>query len=212
MARNTLDYIKLGLLLSIICVIAAGSLAVIYSITKQRIEIQRKREIQESLPLVLPDAQTFSDQKQLEDINYYEGYDNDGSLIGYALNGSAQGYQSTIKFIIGIDPQGTIKGLRILEQGETPGLGARITEMKSDQSFWSFIGSVFNGKEQPTESLVIEPWFTEMFRGKDYQTLTVSKTGRTATAVEAITGATITSEAVADGVKDTIATFLEKVR
>ncbi len=210
MVRNTIDFLKLGLLLCLVCILAAGSLAVLYSVTKERIAVQRQREIKESLPLVLPEATDFSDKKEVNGITYYEGVAIDSSLVGYAINGESAGYQSIIKFMIGIDPKGTIQGLRILEQGETPGLGARITEIKSDESLWSFFGSLFCAKSE-AQPAVVEPWFTTMFRGKEYSTLSVSKTGETDTAIEAITGATITSAAVADGVKDTIVTFLEKV-
>ncbi|MDX9703132.1 MAG: FMN-binding protein [Candidatus Auribacterota bacterium] len=210
MKRNTMDFIKLGLLLCLICILAAGLLTILYSVTRERIEIQHQREIKESLPLVLPNAKSFSSMKHMDDIDYYEGLSDNFEVIGYALNGHTHGYQSMIEFIIGIDTKGNIKGLRILEQGETPGLGARITEIKSDESLWSFIKSFFVSSHH-SKGKSIEPWFTAMFRGKEYSTLSVCKTGETHNAVEAITGATITSVAVADGVKNTITTFLQKV-
>ncbi|MCD6459980.1 RnfABCDGE type electron transport complex subunit G [bacterium] len=206
-----LNFIKLGFLLSIICVISGLALSVTYSITKEKIKVQKQREALDSLPLVIPQAQKFSASKQINSISYYEAYGKNNNLIGYALNGEHQGYQSIIKFMVGIDPKGKILGLRILEHGETPGLGARITEIKSEQTIGSFISGLFDNDIKPETKSTPEPWFCAMFRGKFYNTLTVSKTKQTDTAVMAITGATITSEAVVEGIKKTVTEFLREI-
>ena len=50
------------------------------------------------------------------------------TLVGYALEANGRGNYGPIKGILAIDPQAqTILGLKIYEQNETPGLGARIT-------------------------------------------------------------------------------------
>ena len=205
------DFLKLGLLLSIICIISGLALSVTYSVTKEKIEIQKQREVLDSLPLVIPSATNFSDKKQLGSISYYEALDKSNKIIGYALNGEHQGYQSMIKFMVGIDPKGKILGLRILEHGETPGLGARVTEIKSDKTLGSFIGGMFDNESKTKKQSVPEPWFCAMFKDKFYKTLTVSKTGETNSAIMAITGATITSEAVVNGIKETVSKFLSEI-
>lgn len=203
------DYLKLGFLLCFVCVVSGFVLSVTYSVTKERIEHQKTVEIQKSLPVVLPDAESYSDMKHKENIDYFEGYNAQGTVIGYALYGSVQGYQSLIKFIVGITPTGTITGLRILEHGETPGLGARIMEIASHETLFSFLKGLFSTKDKNKKP--VQPWFPAMFDGKFYKTLHITKTDSDPTAVSAITGATITSEAVLKGVKNTVDTFLTSI-
>ena len=45
---------------------------------------------------------------------------------------SAQGYGGSIRLLVGIDQSGTITGVRVVEQRETPGIGDRILTAKSD--------------------------------------------------------------------------------
>lgn len=49
------------------------------------------------------------------------GYDQDGNVIGYAATGQAQGYGGPLKMLVGIDLDGEITGVKIVEQRETPG-------------------------------------------------------------------------------------------
>jgi len=206
------DFLKLAFLLCLICIVSGLALSVTYSITKEKIEIQKQREVLDSLPLVIPSSTNFSGKKQVGSISYYEAYGEKKKIIGYALNGEHQGYQSVIKFMVGIDPKGKILGLRILEHGETPGLGARVTEIKSDETLGSFIGGMFDNDEKSKTKTVPEPWFCAMFKDKFYNTLTVSKIEQTDTAIMAITGATITSEAVVNGIKETVTQFLNEIK
>ncbi len=207
--NGKIDYLKLGFLLCVVCVISGFALSVTYSVTKKRIEAQNREDILRSLPVVYPGAASFSDVKSIGGIDYYEAKNAEGKNIGYALYGGVQGYQSVIKFMVGIDLKGKISGLKILEHGETPGLGARITEIKSDETLFGYMEDVFEGegdKKKPKE-----PWFTQMFKSKFYKDLYVSKTDSDKSAVHAITGATITTVCVVDGVKEVVGTFLGKI-
>ncbi|MDR2212049.1 MAG: RnfABCDGE type electron transport complex subunit G [Pseudomonadales bacterium] len=55
------------------------------------------------------------------------------AVSGVILPLETAGYNGPLKLLLGIDANGTITGLRILEQHETAGLGARI---ELDQSNW----------------------------------------------------------------------------
>lgn len=205
--KNIHEYIKLGVLLCVICVISAAALSVTYSITKERIDIQRQKDLMDSLPVVLPQAFTVSEEKLAGSIHYFQGMDANKRVCGYALYAETKGYQSVIKFLVGIDLSGKVMGLKILEQGETPGLGARIVEVKTDQTVSGYLKNMFTQKEASSGE-TNEPWFTKMFKGKDYKTMYVSKTETNENTISAITGATITSDAVVKGVKTVIEQFL----
>jgi len=74
---------------------------------------------------------------------------------------------------VGIDNKGKLIGIKILSHTETPGLGAKAAE----------------------------PAFSDQFEQKNVDSVVITKTKPAAeNEVQAISGATITSRAVADGV------------
>ncbi len=63
---------------------------------------------------------------------YYTVYDAwlpDGKMAGHVVKADGQGYADKIELLIGLDAEGkSITGLFVLDQKETPGLGAKILE------------------------------------------------------------------------------------
>jgi electron transport complex protein RnfG len=80
--------------------------------------------------------------------------------------------------MIGVDTAGVIQGMKILSQAETPGLGAKITEVKYGDKW---------------------PWFQHQFIGKKGDNLQVDKDGGE---IKSVTGATISSRAVTKAVRE----------
>jgi len=175
--------VKFGLILGAICLAATMVLAVTYEVTKPKIEEQLRIEEQDALKAILPGADSFT-PKKVDDIEYFEAMKSK-ALVGYCVRVTGVGYNGYMRIIVGIDTAGTIKGVRVLEQYETPGLGAKIDEIKPGES---------------------EPWFLRQFKGKSARTIQVKKD------IDAITGATISSKAVTDAIRDTVTKFLSKVR
>lgn len=120
--------INYGLTLATICMVATGLLAVVNSLTKAQIEAQTQIEQTNSLKEIMPDADRFEPVKTKEEIDYYKAYAVDNTLLGTALKTKAKGYSSQVETLIGIKTDGTIIGIKILSQNETPGLGNRITK------------------------------------------------------------------------------------
>ncbi len=57
----------------------------------------------------------------------HPGYREDGSLIGYAVEGAKPGFQDVIEVLFGYDPRTEqVLGMRVLRHMETPGLGDKI--------------------------------------------------------------------------------------
>jgi electron transport complex protein RnfG len=57
----------------------------------------------------------------------YAGYDEQGALVGLAIEGRGMGYQDVIRLIYGYSPaEDAIVGMYVLESKETPGLGDKI--------------------------------------------------------------------------------------
>ena len=54
------------------------------------------------------------------------------SAVGFAIEGtSANGYNGNIRLVVGFDMEGTILGIAVAEQDETPGLGGLMTEQEN---------------------------------------------------------------------------------
>ena len=173
---------KFGMILGVICLAATLVLAVTYEVTKPKIEAQLKSEESAALKEILPGADDFK-EKSIAGIEYFDAMKG-GELVGYCVRVVANGYNGYIRIVVGIDRSGVIKGVRVLEQYETPGLGSKITEVKPGEK---------------------DAWFLRQFKGKSASTITLKKN------VDAITGATISSRAVTNAIRDTVTDFLSKV-
>jgi electron transport complex protein RnfG len=175
------DIPRFGATLTLVALIAAGSLAWINEITKPKILAQQERALNEALTKVLPGASQeniIAVKNEQGIIDYYVGYassDHD-IIIGYAFPVFSQGYSSIIRTLAGMDTTGSVLAIKVLFQQETPGLGTRCEEIREGES---------------------EPWWQHQFKGLEATTLAVDKDGGKITS---ITGATITSKAITDGI------------
>ena len=174
---------RFGLILGAICLLATLVLAVTYEITKPKIDEQFRLEEQEALELILPEADSFK-EKAIEGVEYFEAYKGD-ELKGYCVRVTASGYNGYIRMLVGVNLEGLIEGIEVLEHQETPGLGSKIDEVRPGEK---------------------DPWFLRQFKGKSARTIKVKKD------IDAITGATISSRAVTDTVRDAVSDFLAKVK
>jgi electron transport complex protein RnfG len=174
--------VKFGFTLAAICLAATLVLAVTYEVTKPKIAAQLAEEEKEGLECILPEADNFI-EKKIDGIEYFEAMKGDG-LVGYCVRVTGNGYGGFIRMIVGIDQNGKIEGISILEHQETPGLGAKINEIKPGEK---------------------DPWFLRQFKGKDASAVELKKD------IDAITGATISSRAVTEAAKKTVSAFLEKI-
>lgn len=124
---------KKSLILGIISFVAAVFLSLTYILTKPIIAQQELNSERESVSAFLPDVDKIEKIENKEK-NYYKYYKQD-ELFGYGLIVFTPGYSSGIKVMVIMDKEKTIKGIKILEQQETPGLGAKITEDKFTGQF-----------------------------------------------------------------------------
>ncbi len=96
---------------------------------------------------------------------------------GYIFVTRGNGYSSTIETMVGVDMYGKIRNAKILFQQETPGLGAKVEEIRYRET---------------------ESWFTKQFKGKTVtDDIRVIKDGGN---IDAVTGATISSRAVTNSI------------
>jgi len=169
-------FLKLGLILLAFCVVATALLAYVNSVTKPKIDELKVKEAEEARSSLIPGS-TFEEQSFKageESHTYYVAKDTTtGQIKGYTFTAAKNGYSSNVKTMAAIDPDFKLIAIKVIEQAETPGLGANST-----QSF-----------------------FTDQFKGLAADQLLVDKD---CGPIKALTGATITSRAVANSLKEQI--------
>ncbi len=185
------DILKYGFMLTIVGVIASGSLAWINKITKPKIITQQEKKFNQGLYHVLPGSENgVIIPVVMDSITIaHKGYSNPDTtgLIGYAFQANGNGYSSTIETLVGIDTTGVILAIKILSQVETPGLGSKCEEIKSGES---------------------SPWFQNQFKGKKAADIAVDKDDGD---LDSIAGATITSRAIINAIADSTRSLMRKL-
>jgi len=126
-----------GAVLLIIAGLAAGLLSTINTVTAPQIEKINKEIVNNARKEVLPKASTFKEEEGVQsgDEMFIPGYDESGVLVGYASTVNTNGYSGNIAFVLGLDTDGKITGLKVTNQTETPGLGTNI-ENPEWQKLW----------------------------------------------------------------------------
>lgn len=183
------DMIKLGLNLLIISAVAALLLALTNSVTAGTIAERSEQANAEARKLVLNSAETFEEVKDakldnstgVEVAEIFEAKDASGNTVGYTLKVLPSGYGGAIELMVGIDSaNGQVSGINVVSNSETAGLGAKATD----------------------------PEFSDQYKGKPLEALSVLKNGTPGdTEIKAISGATITSTAVTNGVNAAIEVY-----
>ena len=168
--------VKPALSLFVVAAIAAVSLGIVYDITLEPIEAQRRRTQERMLREVLANASDFREMSVETPgsiVRVFEGLDN-GRTVGYVIELAPMGFGGAINMMVGISGGGT--GMRILRHGETPGFGAYI----------------------------VRESFFRRFDGRNLVPLTVVRSSPGENEIQAITSSTITTQAVTGAVNEAI--------
>lgn len=183
------ESVKNTISLTLITLIAGLLLGVVYEITKDPIAMERKRAKEEAYKEVFADAKSFETidintediDKQLKDQGYdatineaMTVFDSQKEKIGYVLTVTDhEGYGGDIQFAMGVTSEGVTNGISFLSIGETAGLGMKAKE----------------------------DTFKNQFSDKKVSSFVYTKNGASAeNEIDAISGATITTNAVTNGV------------
>lgn len=195
-----------ALILTAFTLVLGLALGIVYEITKDPIAKAKKAAQDAACQEVFEDADSFEDNadftvekadKILEENDYTNdeitgvsnAVDKNGEVIGYVINVvSHEGSQADIAFSVGIKNDGTVNGYSITSIGETPGLGDAV-----------------NAEGDPKKK---DDVFKKHFKNKKVESFEVVKTKATAeNEIEAVTGATISSKAVTNGVNACLVYF-----
>ena len=125
------------IVLTCVGLLSGGFLATVGLLTKERIAANKQREIEEAIMNVIPGTTVSKKLYEEKDLSVYGGEDKSGVLLGFAIHASGVGFQDKITLMFGTDPDLTrISRLAVLDQKETPGLGAKITDWESFLRYW----------------------------------------------------------------------------
>ena len=142
--------IKDALILFAITAVAGVLLALVNEITKEPIEKQKQAAVEAACKEVFPTAASFVKGADPETIpayasfqekypkdsvdEVYEALAEDGTVLGEVFNiTNREGYGGNIRFSMGVDLNGKLLGVSILETSETPGLGMQAGEVLTPQ-------------------------------------------------------------------------------
>jgi electron transport complex protein RnfG len=179
---------KMIFVLTAVTLISGTSLAIAYSVLLPRIEHNQQIALERSLSALFED--TSAPEFELIDSEGPQIYraTSEGSLIGYAVRVATPGYGGVIHLLVGLDPElERISGMEVVEHVETPGLGGNIDTTS----------------------------FKQQFQGlQTRQEISYVKSGGASAdenEIAAISGATISTEAVVDGINKTLDTAVQEL-
>lgn len=202
---------SLGLRLLVVTAVAGLALGAAERVTREPIAREMARQRDVALREVLPAAQGF--EPHTLDLSAYPlvkdvvlGYDASGKPVGADITVSSNGYGGPVVFMVGIDSQGVVQGLKVTLHTETPGLGANAAT--------TWFGDRFKGTSGVIEVVKGEVGDAPAETDAEASASKLEETGgKAATSqVQAITGATVTSSAVARGVNQALALFDEQLK
>ena len=140
--------LKSGVTLAVIAAVCAALVAITYSLTSERIAVNEKAWLEKSLEPALAGltfegsvsgsmlvVRTPHDLPGPDDVIIYRVYADDLPVAALFAVTARDGYAGAIRVLIGIEYDGTVTGIRILEHRETPGLGDKIVASRSDWVF-----------------------------------------------------------------------------
>ena len=190
--------IKDALILCLITLVAGSLLGVVHDITLQPIAAANEAAQQDAYRAVFEDAEEFVGlpgfvAEEATQAAVEAGYtddtvdscvqavDADGNLLGYVINATdPSSYGGDVTLSLGVRLDGTVNGYSITVINDTAGLGMKAAEED----------------------------YASQYAGKQVEEFTVTKTGATAdNEIDAISGATITSDAVTRAVNSGLAYY-----
>lgn len=198
------------LTLGLVTTLSGFLVVFVFQTTKPVIAENKRKAIEQAVLQVIPGAERYqakvlTDDNQLLDAspevtgrNVYAGFDANNSFIGIAAEGAAQGYADIIQLIYGYKPDcECITGIKVIKLAETPGLGDKII---TDQNFVANFDALDASLSSDGSSLA--------------NAIIGVKHGskKNPWEVDAITGATISSNAVAKAINSSAQDLLPRVK
>lgn len=189
-----------GLLLAMFAVGGTSLVAFTYDQTAERIAANEREALLKNLTALVPadsidndivsDFITVADKDRLggAHIQVYRGRKADQPVAAVFTTTVPDGYSGPIKLLVAVNADYTLGGVRVISHKETPGLGDKIEEERSD---W-----IFGFKGKSLKNPDISKWKVKR-DGGDF---------------DQFTGATITPRSIVQAVKNTLLYYKDNSR
>ncbi len=180
------EMVKITINLLIIYIIGGVIIAGVYAKTSPIMFIKAKEEKEAALKKMIPEADKIEELGTWEPYHHHAGYyiaRVKEEDIGYIVEGFGKGYSSYINVLVALDKDLVVQKVDVLHHAETPGLGDEILNKS----------------------------FITQYNGKKVEQINLTKDKAPGAAIEAITGATISSRAVTEGVREALKMLTEKM-
>ncbi len=186
-----------GFILGAFSVAGVGLVAVTHAMTDSRIAENRRNAMLSKLEAIVPAGRLkndpLSDRIEVsaperlggQTTEVYRVRDGDEPVALILQPMVPDGYAGPIKLLVSVLPDGSLGGVRVLEHHETPGLGDKIDEKKSDWIIKEFTGKSIGNPPA-------DQWHVKRDGG----------------VFDQFTGATITPRSIVEAVYDTL-TFVD---
>jgi electron transport complex protein RnfG len=199
---------SLSLIISLggIAMISGFLVVLAFQLTAPRIAANQQAALEKAVFTVLPDAvskrnfQLTNDgltelpDSEAAQANLYVGYTSDGTLSGCAMEASARGYQDVVKILYGYSLESEcVIGITVLQSTETPGLGDKVETDPAFLANFDCLDAALNDEGNAVAHPI----------------LTVKNGEKTeAWQIDGISGATVTSTAVGNALRNSTNTML----
>lgn len=168
------NVVKVAANLTLACFFSGLIIAGVHTITAPEAARQKELAKTQAMQELVKEADQFTPIAGKE--GWFEAKKG-GKLLAIVLPSESKGYGGAIKLLVAVAPDGKVYDFKVLGHNETPGLGDNIKK----------------------------PKFKDQFAGKTLAQLNVVKQPVTdGSAVEAITGATISSKAVTAAIREAV--------
>ncbi len=209
------DFVRFPLVLLFVSGLAGAILGLVNGQTEKIIAERQAEKSRAALAAVLPGADpALIEESEIPDplstparprtIRTATAYRDEadrkaGRILGYAVDGEGVGYQSAILVKVGMKEEGgrlVIIGMTIISQSETPGLGTKILDVKSERNLMGML----MGRTYPDEK-TLNPEFPSRFSGLAADDARLKADGGK---VDGISSVTVSSRATCKAVADAV--------
>lgn len=192
--------------LGLIAMLSGLVIVLIYEVTLESIARNHRDALERAVQDVLPGTEAqiglavredqlhVLQEDELDEADFFAGFDASGQLLGVAITGVARGYADDIRVLYGYSPTTQeIIGFRVLQSSETPGLGDKI---ENDPRFLANFEALDVQLDESGDALV-NPVIAVSEGAKEHPW-----------EIDGITGATVSSAAVGRAIRESAEQWL----
>ena len=154
MEKTKQSFIAPIIVLVVICFVASAVLAGVFKITDPIIQSRAQEAAEQAMIQVLPEGRDFKQFEGALESGVTAAYTT-GNEAGTVCSTSFNGFGGAVKLMVGVNADGKVTGIQVMEQSETPGVGsnaltaeylAQFKDVDSADGIDAYSGATFTSK------------------------------------------------------------------